>query len=237
MGLELYITPIKTTIGSLKDYDTETIYREKLETIESLIEIIQQKIKEQTGKVEVWDEEQLSPHDEELVKQDDMEDFCERIGNHSMIHHLRRYAAHIDVVGKPPEYSCELEEASNDEFLLDIYDEKTKTNFPHLINHSDCDGYYIPCDFPEPIWIEPEEYESLEKHIDEPISVGSSLRLMDELNKINTYLKINPDDIEDLEKFYETISNDNLEFVKWCWAVLHTMCQKSINHRQPIVFC
>jgi hypothetical protein len=43
----------------------------------------------------------------------------------------------------------------------------------HLINHGDSEGYYLPFDFPEPVWINTGK--------DYAISVGSSDRLLSEL--------------------------------------------------------
>lgn len=236
MSLDVCISPIKTTIGAMEDYSSEAQYRCELEVIENLITTIQKRIKEQIGKIKVWNEEELCPDHDELVQEDDLNVFCERIGSYSIIHNLRRYAAHIDINGKPPLERCELEESSKDDFLLQIYDGDVDTKFLHLIDHSDCDGYYIPCEFETPIWIEPAEI-GMKDNEDILISVGSTNKLLKELEMLNEHLQIDVNVIDDLESFSEKILDDDLEYVKWAWAVLYYMCKASIEHRQPIIFC
>jgi hypothetical protein len=237
MGLDVCISPIKATIGTIQDYETETQYRSELEVMEKLVAVIKEKVKEQAGKNIVWNEEELQSDNDESLKEEGIEYFCERLGTYSLLHHLRRYAAHIDVKGEPPQEPCEVDEVNQDACLLKVYDNEVVTHFPHLIDHSDCDGYYIPCSFDTPIWINPSEIGMEEDHEDLTISVGSSEKLLKELEKINEYLKISPEETEDLEKFSEKLASDEWEFVKWSWAVLYNMCQQSLKFRQPIVFC
>lgn len=237
MGLDVCISPIKATIGTHEDYSTETQYLSELEIIDNLITLITDKIKDQTGEVFSWNENDIGSSIEDLMQDSNLTLYSEQIGNYNLIHHLRRYAAHIDINGKPPENSCELEDASDDKLLLKIYDEEVKTKFPHLIDHSDCDGYYIPCDFPKPLWIKPSEIGMDENDDDILISVGSSICLLKELLEINKFLNIPITELEDLDKYAEQILDDDWEFVKWSWAVLHYMCQKCTQLHQPIIFC
>jgi hypothetical protein len=232
MGLDVCISPIKATIGSIEDYESENQYQQELIIIENLIALIQAKIKEQTGKTITWNEEEIEPDKEENI-----ELFCERLGNYSVLHHLRRYAAFIDKTNAPPETPCELEEAANDEILLEVYDGETRTQFPHLIDHSDCDGYYIPCSFEKPLWIKPSEIGMDQDDDEMLISAGSSKKLLEELTILNNYLQIDTDEISNLEEFATRIASDKWEFVKWSWAVLYYMCVNSIKFRQPMIFC
>jgi hypothetical protein len=69
-----------------------------------------------------------------------------------------------------------------DPVLIAIWDGNQSTRFPHLINHQADGGYYLPVDFPEPIWLEAEDEEPSEEEGDEPfISFGSSVGLLREL--------------------------------------------------------
>lgn len=237
MSLDVCVSPIKTTVGNIEDYYTEAQFREQQQIIENLISLIQSKIKEQTGKILVWNEEELKPHNEELVNEDDINVFCERVGDYKLIQLLRWYAAHIDIEGNAPLTPIGIEDVNKDKLLLQIYDGEIETKFKHLIDHSDCDGYYIPCHFDEPMWIHPSELNMTDYDEDLMISVGSSYKLMEELENLNKYLNIDTENLEPLEKYSDSIAGDKWEFVKWCWAVLYYMCQNSIQFRQPIIFC
>lgn len=52
------------------------------------------------------------------------------------------------------------------------------TQYSHLINHSDCDGCYVPYDFEKPIWT------------DNELSIGSSVRLLEELRELESRLPL-----------------------------------------------
>ena len=51
-----------------------------------------------------------------------------------------------------------------------------ETEKSHLINHCDAEGYYLPCDFPEPQWIDTGRGHAL--------AVGSSNRLLSEVMEL-----------------------------------------------------
>ena len=74
-----------------------------------------------------------------------------------------------------------------DPLLVAIWDGEQQTRFPHLINHQADGGYYLPVDFPEPIWLEADNDEpsASEEESDEPfISFGSSVGLQRELAEL-----------------------------------------------------
>lgn len=78
-----------------------------------------------------------------------------------------------------------------DPLLVAIWEERTETRYPHLLNHQAQDGYYLPVDFAKPIWLdfglEEEDDEILETDGDEDeeedqiVSFGSSTALQREL--------------------------------------------------------
>ena len=77
-----------------------------------------------------------------------------------------------------------------DPLLVAIWDGEQSTRFSHLINHQADGGYYLPVDFPEPIWLEAEEDEPSEEGGDEPfISFGSSVGLQRELVELGGMLQ------------------------------------------------
>lgn len=73
----------------------------------------------------------------------------------------------------------------DDEYHVPIYSE---TQNSHLVNHSDCEGYYLPDDFPEPQWITSSAENGFQ------LSVGSSVRLLAELSELLTVRDNWPED-------------------------------------------
>ncbi|MGD9580701.1 MAG: hypothetical protein AB7V50_04970 [Vampirovibrionia bacterium] len=232
MGLDI-------SVGSLKYYlidqdesndngNSELIKAQK-EEYEQIIKVIKENIKQQTGQIPEWSEEESDEYDESTVGI--------RVGSYHLLHYLRRFAAHIDLDAKPPE-PCRECDPTQDEFLLDIYDGKSVTKFLHLIDHSDCNGYYLPCDFDEPLWIDPEEFgKSHDDELVEYLSVGSSIKLKEELLELNKHLNIDLDkSLDDIYSYAEEIEGTDYEVEKWCLCILYKMCQASINLRLPVIF-
>jgi len=83
-------------------------------------------------------------------------------------------------------------ESEPDPLLAAIWEGEQPTRFPHLINHQADGGYYLPVDFPEPIWLEFEEEASDngEEAVEEPVvSFGSSVGLQRELVELQGMLQ------------------------------------------------
>ena len=99
------------------------------------------------------------------------------------LHALRRLAAHWDRLGKLP-LPCEVGQEV-DEVLQAYCDtaEERPGNFDHLIMHSDCDGYYLPADFPNVL------YDSEDLEIPYHM-LGSSCRLLGECRRMAQELGI-----------------------------------------------
>lgn len=81
------------------------------------------------------------------------------------------------------------EDEEMDPILARIYEDEIDTQFPHLIKHQGEDGYYLPVDFSEPLWIDGEVSEGLkpeegseEEEEDALTSFGSSAALLRELH-------------------------------------------------------
>ena len=70
-----------------------------------------------------------------------------------------------------------------DPLLVAIWDDEQPTRFQHLINHQADGGYYLPVDFPQPIWLEFDQDEGDgDERLEEPVvSFGSSIALQREL--------------------------------------------------------
>jgi hypothetical protein len=109
------------------------------------------------------------------------------------LYQLRLLAAYLEQ-GRDitPLRSFAPEEATEpDPLLAAIWEGEQPTRFSHLINHQADGGYYLPVDFPEPIWLEFDE-EALEEDqdIQEPVvSFGSSTALQRELAELEPMLQ------------------------------------------------
>src|SRR5262245_50605428 len=68
---------------------------------------------------------------------------------YSFLHHLRRFAAHaIQDPNWEPKPFPESDDAAKDPAIAD--EQAMLDN--HLLCHSDCEGFYVPIDFPDPIF-------------------------------------------------------------------------------------
>lgn len=107
---------------------------------------------------------------------------------YSGLQYLRRFAAHIADSGTIP--SPGDEKASIDPILQKYIqaDEPVKCRFQHLLQHSDIDGYYIPIDLKEVIFL-PEDSEITGGIL------GSSQQLLAECKELAKELKL-PEDID-----------------------------------------
>ncbi len=139
--------------------------------------------------------DQLGPHD--FVSLD--------MYGYSGLHYLRRLAARFNYEGKLPPPGGE--DSSQDDVLARYCKESTEEapksrfarifgtksrpgsfDFNHLIQHSDCEGFYLPMDFTEVLFPDPA--------LKIPGGmIGSSIRLRDECRRIATLMSL-PDNID-----------------------------------------
>ncbi|MEW5821080.1 MAG: hypothetical protein AB1782_12885 [Cyanobacteriota bacterium] len=124
-----------------------------------------------------------------------------------------------------------------DNRLMEIYLGKNKANFPQLINHSDSNGFYLPCYFPESIWVKDIINKNSSNGL---ISVGSSIGLLEELLKINEIFNIDIKKVsvrKGLNIFIEEVSTDYRQgAIRRAWAILFYMCYNSKQYNIPLIF-
>ena len=110
-----------------------------------------------------------------------------------------------------------------DPLLAAIWEGEQPTRFAHLINHQADGGYYLPVDFPEPIWLEFDEETGEDGHdIQEPVvSFGSSTALQREL--------------VDLEPLLQKAGVLEQSAPYRCLRVLREAVDQSINNDLPII--
>lgn len=109
----------------------------------------------------------------------------------------------------------------------------------HLLRHRDRKSYYLPLDFSEPFVI---------VSIGEEIPVGSSLRLVAELKRLNEVLNVESsfgmkkmvDFLDATDRDISTSESrfgDNEGFwVRFGYVFLRKLAEKSVEHRMPIIF-
>jgi hypothetical protein len=125
-----------------------------------------------------WAEPEL---DEQDVLEGDM-------WGYSGLHALRRAAVHLARAGALPDPLADARRAADDPLLKKAYATplgEPAGPFDHLINHSDCEGYYVPVDFVQVI-------------VDESLPgcyLGSSVRLLAETRRFATALGL-PEDLD-----------------------------------------
>jgi hypothetical protein len=148
---------------------------------------------------------------------------------YSFIHHLRRVAAKVQT--DPSWQFIGLKEGvdpTEDPALI----AETAHKKSHLIWHSDCDGYYIPIDFPVP----------LIKDVTSGDIIGSSQGLLRELIAIAPTLGINLHDNKLSNAESDRLNNiirigEEMEIELYVWTILFELASLSIEHRTAIVFC
>jgi hypothetical protein len=148
----------------------------------------------------------------------------------SFLHYLRRFAAHASTMPdwKPTPFP-EDDDPAHD---LVVVDELTLFS-SHLLCHSDCEGYYVPIDFPEPIFA------------DEAIPggmLGSSQGLLRELIAVAPFLgiqlsegKLSDAEADRINQVAEAAGPFWIEHM--VWIALFEATRLSIQHRAAICFC
>ncbi len=184
------------------------------------------------------------------------EDLSGRVGSYGAIHYLRHYAAHLAINGCPPENPFQ---DGKHPLLEDVYRGRYKIDkFRHLIEHSDCDGFYVPIDFPDPVSLDVRSSEFAEEEEAQKRSwfsrifliffpqlnrsalttIGSSQRLLAELDELNLSLKMKGD-LGQLgqDQCRQMIEDDPWHNEKWVWATLHWLARESVERSLILEFC
>lgn len=193
-------------------------------------------------------------------------EFCQHsVGGYSALHHLRRYAVYV-AAGRtaPPEQDVG---ASEDPILASWYAVPATKISPgvfqhdapltgwrrwlgfsnllsrrsflplHLVQHSDCEGCYVPIDFAKPLEV---QYRG---HKDKPVTmtIGSSVQLLAELEVVAAHLEL-PSDIDpEADVFFEAAKLNGPQWQRYptaarVCAVLRQVAIESVKHHALIVF-
>ena len=150
---------------------------------------------------------------------------------YSFLHYLRRFAAHA--ARKPrwtPKPFPESDDPTDDPLLAD---EQTLLS-SHLLCHSDCEGFYIPIDFGDPLFADDEDLVP-------GGMLGSSYGLMRELVTVAPFLGITLTSRElsegEAARINTIVLADGPFWIELAvWFSLFEAARLSIEHRTAICF-
>jgi len=150
---------------------------------------------------------------------------------YSFLHHLRRFAAHAKTKPKwKPKPFPESKDPADDPVVID----ELAMLDSHLLCHSDCEGFYVPVDFPDPLF-------STSKIKVPGDMLGSSQGLMRELIAVAPFLgiKLKYGVLSNAEakRINKAVKEDAPFWIELCvWLSLFEAARLSIEHRTAICF-
>jgi hypothetical protein len=136
---------------------------------------------------------------------------------------LRAYAKWLDCRNRFPHFgpAPDGNYYKHPAFLAQVDD----LSCPHLVEHSCYSGYFLPCEFERLVKVEP---FLIYGHWPSAHSVGSSPRLLRELERVQEELQVSSD--------YQYPQEDPLIAVKTAFLQLREVAQLSCQHGLPIIF-
>lgn len=149
----------------------------------------------------------------------------ESMGLYSNLHALRGFAAHIEMEGVEPDLAAKL---GGYKALRQMYDTSRSQKFEHLIEHSDCDGYYLPVEFSTPIELQGQEAGQ---------SVGSCQALLQELNSLTEALfGAGISQFRGPEVLWTIDPRDPFATEKFVWTRLRWLLRNAIRYQLLMCF-
>lgn len=172
----------------------------------------------------------------DLGEPEELLGFGQRVGSYSALHVLRGLAVAVDRVGQGADV---LTEEDFTEAIEEFYESgKTETGFPHLLHHSDAEGYYVPYTLPEPMTVTATVKHNDGEHEEAVVSIGSSPALLAELERLAPHLGLTQD-MGDLgeEAFDQLAAAHKWPTAAWVWGVLHWYARESTRAVTFVQFC
>ena len=181
----------------------------------------------------------LKPHiePEELSEAESFS--CQMFG-YSGLHHLRLLAAHVCF--KKPLYQPtrtlpeERHPLVAEYYRLSDPSRDRTLPFEHLMQHSDCDGFYVPQDFPAVV---------VEKKLNVGQVIGSSVRLLEECRELAHTLALPLSLDIDGKEIWDATDKPGAGTSKWqqygvesftCLRLIRA-CEASVRTGAALVFC
>jgi hypothetical protein len=107
--------------------------------------------------------------------------------------------------------------------------------YRHLLEHSDCDGFYLPVDFPSPLQRVPRS-GMLGTLFPRRLSIGSSNRLLRELDELKALLRMPGDAGELPEEALDELCEEAPELPRGMWAVFRWFARESVHQNVALAF-
>lgn len=147
---------------------------------------------------------------------------------YSYLAHLRR-AYTLTLLGEPVTPASATSDAQYVRDQEKVGDESTMFA-SHLLCHADHAGYYIPVDFPDPLFL-PESAD-----VGGAGMVGSSQQLLAELRSFASAIDVELDEAGKAVEQKPT-DDDPFDAEKFAWSQLYRACLASIESGHAVVFC
>lgn len=172
----------------------------------------------------------------DLGEPDELLGYGQRVGSYGALHVLRGLAIAVDRLGHGADV---LTEEDFEEAIEEFYESgKTETAFPHLLHHSDAEGYYVPFPMSEPMTVTAAVKDEDGADEETVVSIGSSPALLDELERLAPHLQLTQDMGElGEDAFDELAAAHKWPTAAWVWGVLHWYARESTRGMTFVQFC
>jgi hypothetical protein len=162
----------------------------------------------------------------------------DRIGLYSDLHVLRGLALRFERGGAPALMDVTEEDLQGETDQFYDAEPPLSTRFLNLVNHSDCDGVYVPLPLAEPVTVSgtlklPGADEEAVN-----VSIGSSEGLLDELDELGPLIDL-PGDRGSMSEthFEQAVADHRWPTAAYVWGLLHWYARESVRAKTLIVFC
>ena len=162
----------------------------------------------------------------------------ERVGSYSDLHVLRGLAIRFEREGGDA-----LAGATEDDFAAEAeayYAEPpaTRSRFRHLVDHSDCEGVYVPLPLDDPVTVTGQVSLAGAPPEEVNVSIGSSGALLAELEELAPLVGLAGDrgDLGDAA-LDNALSAHPWPTAAYVWAVMHWFARESVRESTLIQFC
>jgi hypothetical protein len=162
----------------------------------------------------------------------------DRVGLYSDLHVLRGLALRFERDGASALNGASEEELQGETDRFYDAEPALTTRFVNLVNHSDCDGVYVPLPLAEPVTVSGTLKLPGAEEEDVNVSIGSSEGLLDELDELAPLIDL-PGDRGSMSEthFEQVVANHRWPTAAYVWGLLHWYARESVRAKTLIVFC
>ena len=161
-----------------------------------------------------------------------------RVGLYSDLHVLRGLALRFERGGARALADATEEDLQGETDRFYESEPVAGTRFLNLINHSDCDGVYVPLPLAEPVTVSGTLKLPGAEEASVNVSIGSSEGLLDELDELAPLIDM-PGDRGSMSEphFEQVVADHRWPTAAYVWGLLHWYARESVRTKTLIVFC